>query len=408
VTAVVVVGGGVAGTAAAWAARRAGATVTLVAGGSGASTLSSGAIDRIPWWLADDAATESEDAATLLEALGIERRRRRVWLASIAGIVRPAWTADGALLDLEALGQGTVLVPRLDRPGWNAAALSRGWSQTPWATSRRLEFRSVEATLTRFVDERHLPDSDVAARHDEPERCAWLGERLRTLVAEQQATHVRGVILPPWLGREWARAAELTEHVGVDCGEVLAGVPGVAGLRFEAARRRLLAKSVVDVVEGRVSRVGEASGEWRVHLATGEALRSRALVLAVGGLVGGGLAYTPSEGAGSAGAAAPPRPPLSLTFEAPVVIGANGAPFDAPSSPFGLPPEALAWPFDAAPLLERAGVLTDEAGRVRDCAAPLYAVGDLTADRPRTWLAALEAGLAAGKSAGGAALRASR
>ncbi|MDP9036791.1 MAG: FAD-binding protein, partial [Myxococcota bacterium] len=45
----IVVGAGVAGTAAALAAAWAGARVTVVDAGAGASTLSTGAIDDIPW-----------------------------------------------------------------------------------------------------------------------------------------------------------------------------------------------------------------------------------------------------------------------------------------------------------------------------------------------------------------------
>ena len=48
-TRVAVVGAGVAGLAAAWAARRAGAEVTVVASGTGASALGGGAVDDRPW-----------------------------------------------------------------------------------------------------------------------------------------------------------------------------------------------------------------------------------------------------------------------------------------------------------------------------------------------------------------------
>ena len=47
-TSVLVIGAGVAGTSAALAASAAGAAVTLLDGGSGASQLSSGAIDLAP------------------------------------------------------------------------------------------------------------------------------------------------------------------------------------------------------------------------------------------------------------------------------------------------------------------------------------------------------------------------
>src|SRR5262249_3925563 len=63
---------------------------------------------------------------------------------------------------------------------------------------------------------------------------------------------------------------------------------------------------------------------------------------------------------------------------------------------FGEAPEAIAWPFVEAPLLERAGVMVSSAGHAD---GGLYAAGDLAADLPRTWLAALVQGARAGEAA---------
>jgi hypothetical protein len=79
-------------------------------------------------------------------------------------------------------------------------------------------------------------------------------------------------------------------------------------------------------------------------------------------------------------------------------LGAHGRPLDLPGSLFGVAPESLAWPLarDGHATMDRVGVLCDEHGRV---AAGLYAAGELVADAPRTWLAALESGARAGAAA---------
>jgi hypothetical protein len=96
-------------------------------------------------------------------------------------------------------------------------------------------------------------------------------------------------------------------------------------------------------------------------------------------------------------------------------LGAHGRPHEAPGTLFGVPPEAIAWPFAQDPLMDRVGVLCDEQGRVRmpqgngrqlGESDGLYAAGEITADAPRTWLSALESGVRAGSAAARGALSA--
>jgi len=386
----VVLGGGVAGTAAALAASRGGASVTLVDGGTGASTLSTGAIDDVPWTeAARPLAALTPGARSLLDALAayaVPDAGARV--ATTAGVVRSARGHDLALLDLGPLVGRRVGVVACDRPEWDGAALARAWGS---------DFASLEATLLRHVDERLLPAADFAARHDDPARLAWLAERLREALDGAAGSRFEALLLPPSLGVERERARDLSARVGLPCGEVAALPGGPSGLRFERARDRALAAARVERTLGRAASVLRGGERWRVLLEDGRALEASAVVLAAGGLIGGGLAYTPGDAAEASVLPPAARAPFALTLDVPAAaLGAHGRPLEIPGSLFGTPPESLAWPFATDALLERVGVLVDAEGR----AAPdIYAAGELVADAARTWLRALESGLRAGSAA---------
>lgn len=386
---VLVVGGGVAGTAAALAAARAGARVTLLDGGTGASTLATGAVDDAPWVHAGTAVAPvtaaARDVLDLLGAFALPDAGARV--ATTAGVVRPARGHDRGLLDLAPLARKRVAVARCDRPGWDASALARAWGDG---------FAAVEAAVLRHVDERHLPAADFAARHDEEARLGWMADRLRDALA-RAGGRFDALLLPPSLGVETEKARALSALLGTPCGEAAALPGGPSGLRFERARDRALAATGVERVAGRVSGVERQANRWRVTRIGEAPLEAAVVVLAVGGLVGGGLEYSPGEAA-EAGVLPPAsRPPFRLTLDVPAArLGVDGRPLEVPGSLFGIPPESLAWPFASEPVIERVGVLVDDHGRV---APALYAAGETVADAPRTWLRALEGGARAGSAA---------
>ncbi len=167
-----------------------------------------------------------------------------------------------------------------------------------------------------------------------------------------------------------------------------------AGLRFEAARDRLLDTLGVKRVRSRVTRVeGEAS--LTVSLAGGEApLAATAVVLALGGIAAGGLVYAPPERA--AGIDLPPagRAPFELSLQAPVALSADGAArMSVVASMHGPELDVSAWPIDGRPgALEAVGVLCSG---VR-AGVGIHAAGDVVAGRARTVLEAVTSGLAAG------------
>jgi len=395
---VVVVGGGIAATAAALAAARAGAEVTRVAGGPGASVLATGALDDVPWEEATGPASPLGGALRdVLDALvGYRVTDARALVATHAGTLRPARGTDRALLDLAALPEARVLVPVLDHLMWDGEALARAWNASPLA--RGVRFIPVPAPLQKLADEHQLPDAELAARHDDPSRVGWLADRLTEL-----RTHVDGtaVLLPPWLGASREVATSLSAKVGVPCGEVLGGVGGPSGARFEHRRDRASAAAGVVVRPGMATRVTHREGHdraWRVALDAGE-LEAHAVVLATGGVLGGGLAYTPATAFLGGPLPETPRALLHLTCDAPVVLAARGRPLLDPSSLFGAAPESHAWPHVDASLLDEAGVQVAEDGRVVGAADGLYAAGELAAGCRHTWLAALGSGAIAGSAA---------
>jgi glycerol-3-phosphate dehydrogenase subunit B len=385
---VLVVGAGAAGTAAALVAARPGVRVTVVDGGTGASTLATGAVDALPW---QDPGAEptcvDPSAREVLDRLGSHVvPQDGAMLLSTSGIARPAAGHDAALLDVRALAKKPIGVVCCDRPGWDGAALGRAWGRN---------YTPLEAVVVRHVGERVLPDADFAMRHDDESRLGWLADRLREAMA-RSGRQVAALVLPPCLGVERARARQLSELVGVPCGEPIAAPGGPSGLRFERARDRALAAALVERRSSRVERIVKHEDGWDVVLEDGTVSSSDEVVLAMGGLIGGGIEYCPAESVAASAVPPSPRLPFRLTIDAPATLGAYGQALGVPSTLFGAEPESIAWPFVRDGLMQRVGVLVDPEGR---SAQGLLIAGDLRADRPRTWLDSFATGLAAGAAA---------
>jgi glycerol-3-phosphate dehydrogenase subunit B len=173
------------------------------------------------------------------------------------------------------------------------------------------------------------------------------------------------------------------------------GAGSPAGLRFEAARDALLARLEVRRLRGRVLEVRRAGRTLTVEIEGHDALvTADAVVLAVGGLAGGGLLYAPPER--EAGDDLPPRGrvPFALSLCAPVELSFGGPErMDIVASMHGPELDTSAWPRgDRAGLLERVGVRCDG---VR-AAEGITAAGDAVAGHPRTMLEAVASGIAAG------------
>lgn len=387
---VVVVGGGAAGVAAAFAASRAGARVTLVSAGAGATSFGGGAVDDVPWDRAPASASELRaDLAAFVAELGAWHvGERRALVATGAGVLRSARGRDLGVLDLAPLEGASVGLPRVDHAGFDADALARGLGDEPRARGLGLRFEAVDADVLRFAHERLASDVDLAAAHDDDARLAWLAERLAPVAKGRRA-----LLVGPWLGLARARAAELSAMLGVAVGELAAVVDAPFGARFDAAAARLLDASSVDRRGARVASVEARTGE--VRLASGEVLGCDAVVLATGGLIGGGLELSRAVEGGRAEA------PFVAPLASGVALAAFGEPLDSISTPWGLALDEMGR--DGRDVFAAVGLATLEDGRARGrdgrAVERLFVAGDARADRPRTLLEAVASGLVAGEAA---------
>ena len=388
---VVVIGGGVAGTAAALSAREHGAEVILVRGSSGATSLGIGAYDFVPWESSRVSAPMIASCMQILAQIGgVSTPEGGARLASSTGILRPAHAHDDALLDLGKVRAGRVLVLDAALGGWDARSISRSYNAH--ALRGEHSFEPLACSVVKHTDERSMTFAELAGRHDDPARLAWLAEAIKAaLTTTENAT---AILLPPILGADRSRAAELSKLVGVPCGEAITPFSSPAGRRFEAARDRALERAHVATVDGWATLVAVAD-KVTVELEEGDALEADAIVLATGGLLGGGIVYSPAEGILATAMPPYPRRVFACAVDAPVRVGHDGKELVVPGSMFGLAAEQIAWPFTDEPIMERVGVLAEQT-RASD---RVYVAGDVTADRPRTWLDALASGVSAGAAA---------
>lgn len=409
---VVVLGAGVGGLAATWAAAQRGAQLRLFDGGVGASCLNPGAIDDRPW---DEVARSLEVlgqgamAGPLPEAVRVFVEDFAGWklphtgehlvrLCTVSGRVRVARGADRSLLDLSRLPRGArVLVPRVGRPEWNADLLAKGLNHDDFARSYGVRFDAVDAELTKHTREVRVSPADLAVAHDDPERRGWLVARLREMLRRSGAADA--ILLGPWLGIDQAQAGAVTEAMGLPVGEALDQVGTVAGLRYESSRARMLSRLGVPIEPAMATRVRREGGEVVVGLDDGERVVTDAAVVAIGGLVGGGVIYDPPERDADVGIASAGRAPFRLSLDlTDAVLQARARPLRVVGSMRGPSLDEAAWPIDADPgLLEAVGLRCDNL----TVGLQIFAAGDIVADKPRTVLQAVYLGLLAGAAAAG-------
>lgn len=376
-----VIGAGAAGVAAAWTAARAGAEVSVVHDRAGATALYSGALDRVPWE-SDHAPSEPDpEFHELAKALGVwtlDVRER--WVATPAGVLRPAHGIDLALLNLAELGGRRVAVADVERDDWNALALARSFADSAWVREARVEFVPVPVPGLSRGDERRISVYDFARLHDEPSRADALVEQLR------RAGAADAWLVGPWLGTELETAKRVRAALGRPIGETTSPPGGPAGARFERARDRLLRGSGVELVRGAVEVIEPRGRGWTLHVAGGEPIEADAVVVAVGGVAAGGVELERPRLGHKGGAS------FRLSLRAPVRFELDGKELDAASTLHGVD-------FDALGLraLERVGVASDGPRAVGQ--TTLFVAGDVVAARPRTVLEAARAGIAAARAA---------
>lgn len=370
---VLVVGAGLAGLAAAWAAKKMGARVTIVRGRPGASALSSGAWDwEIRRWSVDDPGMTSvldflrETRAPVLHGDAI--------VVGSSGVRRSTGGRDVQVLDVGNVER--VVVPRVAVGAWDADAIAES-----------IDARAIDATLVKHEDEMRMPLADFAALHDDEARRAWLVDRLRESLAH--APDADAVLLPPMLGVDEKTIEHVRAAISIAVGESLCDPGGPRALRFVRWRDAALRALEVEVVDGDVARVAATSATF----SDGRSLSCDAIVLAIGGLVAGGLSLASLDDRQVAR--------VGVDIDAPeITVFSHGEPLDPPASLFGHEGHRLI--LGASSLLDRAGVpiersrVCDRRGRALSW---LFAAGDVVADAPRSAMNALTTGIAAGSAA---------
>jgi anaerobic glycerol-3-phosphate dehydrogenase len=318
---VVVVGAGVAGAAAALAAREAGAETTVLRSSGGASALSGGT-----WDVATDASVNPLAAArslserlhrfvhaqpfhpyarlpepvwpAIVEAHGrffdavggegvIDDDTQGALVATTLGLFRRTDAAADEVLDLATCSARTIGVaipeayPELDG-GFIARSL------TDLAERAGNDRRFLAVPFDTELSPGWLPH-ELAASFDDREPCRALGSRLR---AAADHAGVDALILAPMLGLEADDArSEIEAAVGRPVGELVGALASPQALRRQRRIERAMVKAGVRLMDRAVQSLVLRPDGTRVVLEDGEELAPRAIVLATGKLVGGGIAH---------------------------------------------------------------------------------------------------------------------
>ncbi len=373
---VVVLGAGFAGLAAAFAARRAGAAVSVVDQGAGASALYAGAVDGL-------ASPDNPAQAALLNELGPLlglRLNANAIVATREGVVRATTGADTALLDLAPLAGKRIGVVDVPRDDWDGPLLVRAFAASDWARSTGTRFELVPLDLLEKSYQRRVSPYDFATSFEQPERKAWLNEVLKAHAGPD------AWLFGPWLGVKRELSRELTAGVGVPVGEVTSPPGGVAGARMEGRRDALLVSIAAEVIAERATGVRTGTTSVVVTLDSGRELAADALVLAAGGVVSGAIRLVGAlSGAEPAG--------FELSLSGLPLVQARGQLLRPVSSLFGVD---LA--VHGRVLLEHVGLVASARGAVVD-EPRVFAAGDVLGPAPPSVGHALLSGLRAGAAA---------
>ena len=278
---VLVIGGGMAGAAAALTARAAGATVLLAARAPGASALSSGAADlgdvkAHPYALLPDPERAIGEGVKLLRSLGYESERE-LWLLSPLGCLKRTSLAQRFI----AAGNLAALPPDA-RPAVVALCGSQAIEARLQAKGLARHFPRafalpVELYTQRSDALRTLPE--IAADLDQPGRRAQLAEVLRRAVRNSGATH----LFLPTLGYQPEPI-----DAGAPVFEMLSAPPSVPGLRLQHAIDEALKAAGVET-RSAIAEKRPDGGVQLIHGVTCEPVEPRAIVLATGRFIGGGI-----------------------------------------------------------------------------------------------------------------------
>ncbi len=301
---VVIVGGGFAGASAADVLCAHGILVTLITGAPGASAMTSGAFDVQSWTDHDGPGSlqgeEGEWAEDFLKRLLLLPQRDtkggKEWVATGAGVIRPTTRAGALILGLGPFSGRRIGVARFLGPGFSSQHLEREYRDSPFARETGTQFCVVDLPSVFSASDHDLPAGATSHLLESEEACARLAQGLSFV--ERCDPELSAVLLPPCFGARFSFPAEFPLPVG----EILSGPEGAFGERVSVALSSFLEESPGKVVQGNVSSVDRRGADIEITTSLvsedgsghfSERHLTDALILAPGGLIGGGIRIHP-------------------------------------------------------------------------------------------------------------------
>lgn len=322
---VVVVGAGLAGLTAALAASQTGAQVELVAQGTGMLPLMPGWIETgdVSLLSAQPNHPYTRAGSALPTGLAVLNEVARLY-----PVGAPALTLTGAKRHI-AYTVGETL------PAWEHRPLLivgiEGWREFyPHLIADHLKAQGHDVDAI-YVSLPHMGGNfddwplDYANYLDTDEGLRHLAEQIKPRMAGAQV-----IALPAILGFEWATKTKLADLLGIDVMEIPVLPPSVLGQRLYRALRqafterggRMVTGSRVVALERRGERVAGVYAETAAHNRP-RLIAADAVILATGGLYGGGLESNYRGEVVSSVAGVPVRgvPSLMDWFTSPLLAG---------------------------------------------------------------------------------------
>lgn len=269
---IAIIGAGAAGIAAARAVHSASThTVLMVAENEGATGMTAGWISHSPTVLPDD------PALTWLTDVGL-RAPGKYTFATLGGTTTTALSGLPSLLDMNTLPDGPLgVVDVIAGPSWSAELVAASLAQT----------------LARQV--RIVPAGPHAPRGETPAEFARALEAHG--IAEALAVSLRprvhgcvALLFPPVLGLQHDDVfVRLARTVGIPVGEVGGGPADPPALRLARALTRGIPPGI-ERITGHATIQDDGTGRACIHVGH-RVFHARAVILATGGLAGGGVRF---------------------------------------------------------------------------------------------------------------------
>lgn len=332
---VLVVGGGIAGCVAAKAAADEGKSVAVIFPNSGASEISSGVVDILgvipgekaeivekykegiekviemypdhPYKYSKAELDNGISAVVELAAAGGYHLKgfdgKNVWVPNVMGTFSVAALIPSTVSDSVCNTDGdTVLVVGFDgNVNFNAEAAAQSYNKYQKKLGFKETYYSVVLKLDGMAGRHKLGDSELADYLDTPEGVQELSDKLVAFCANNRQKFDK-ILFPPVLGFvNYNTAVEkLKAELGCAIGEVLTFGNAVAGFRMTRAIYEGLKERNVTLLQGgKVNSVSAAESSVtasctlglvdQLHPGTKVDLTGAAVILALGGFVGGGI-----------------------------------------------------------------------------------------------------------------------